>query len=405
MIDVDAAKQLEATVRFQSELLGAVGQAVIAVDLDRIVLYWNRAAEELYGWSAEEAVGKRAPLLADGEAVPRHAKETLDVMGRGGTWSGDCEVARRDGSSVSVFVTFSPIFGPDGRITAVIGASIDITARLAALRALKSEYRLAEAQRTAHLGSFEFDLVTGRLSWSEEYFRILGIDPSVPPSISRFNAAVHPDDRRVAGQVWVDALQRGRAFDHEFRIVRPDAEVRTVRARVEPEVDDSGTVVLVAGTMIDDTERSAADAVRRAAETRFEFGFEQAAIGTVIVGLDGIPLRVNPAVCALLGRPADLLVGRRWTEYSHPDDVSLADAVLARLAAGHDTYEDERRFVWPDGTVVWASTHVSLVRDEDGEPLYIFGQLQDITARKRRRGTSPTRRSTTPSPASRTGPC
>jgi diguanylate cyclase (GGDEF)-like protein/PAS domain S-box-containing protein len=102
----------------------------------------------------------------------------------------------------------------------------------------------------------------------------------------------------------------------------------------------------------------------------------------VITNLDGLPVRVNPAVCALLGRPAGLLLGRPWDEYMPTDESPVSGFVQTRLRAGHDHYADERRFSRPDGSVVWASCHVSLVRDEDGRPEYFFSQLQDITERK-----------------------
>jgi diguanylate cyclase (GGDEF)-like protein/PAS domain S-box-containing protein len=134
--------------------------------------------------------------------------------------------------------------------------------------------------------------------------------------------------------------------------------------------------------MMDDTERVAADRERRAAETRFEIGFEQSAIGASISDLNGIPFLVNPAACRFFGRPAEELIGARWTDFTHPDEVPLGQVVLSRLAAGHDTYSDERRYLRVDGSVAWALTHVSLVRDEDGEPEYFFMQLQDISRRK-----------------------
>ena len=158
--------------------------------------------------------------------------------------------------------------------------------------------------------------------------------------------------------------------------------------------------------MMDDTERVEADRVRRAAETRFEIGFEQAAIGAVIADLDGVPIRVNPAVCALLGRPEELLVGRRWTEYTHPDEVPLGQAVLARVAAGHDTYEDERRYLRPDGTVVWASSHVTLVRDESGEPAVLLHAAPGHhRAQADGTGARPPGAARLRSPAFRTGRC
>ena len=91
---------------------------------------------------------------------------------------------------------------------------------------------------------------------------------------------------------------------------------------------------------------------------------------------------MNPAACLFFERPTEELIGQRWTDYTHPDEVPLGQAVLSRLAGGHDTYADERRYVRPDGSIVWALTHVTLVRDELGEPEYFFVQLQDITGRK-----------------------
>ena len=134
--------------------------------------------------------------------------------------------------------------------------------------------------------------------------------------------------------------------------------------------------------MMDETDRVEADREQRVAELRFEIGFEQAAIGASIADLDGYATRVNPALCAILGRPREMLVGQRLSSFGHPDDVSLLQVLRARLADGHDAYEDERRYLRPDGTVVWAMCNITLVRDELGKPQYFFTQLQDITSRK-----------------------
>ncbi len=193
---------------------------------------------------------------------------------------------------------------------------------------------------------------------------------------------VHPDDVEKATLVWSEAVDGGTAFDVEFRVVRPDSTERWVRTRAVAEVAPNGTVERVAGTMLDDTERVIAGQVRRFAETRFEIGFEQSAVGVAITDLQGIPIRVNSAACLFFERSEDMLVGTRWTDFTHPDEVPLGQAVLSRVSAGQDTYTDERRYLRPDGSVVWALTNVTLVRDEAGEPEYFFVQLQDISGRK-----------------------
>ena len=268
----------------------------------------------------------------------------------------------------------------------VIGIGIvvvDVTERRKERAALEvSRRRMADAQRIAHIGSFELDLVTGQMTWSQELYRLAGIDPQVEAGVNLIIAMVHPDDVDRLVHSWENATASGIPFDAVYRIIRPDSEVRHVRARVVAESTEEGTVVKLLGTLMDETKRVEAERVRRVAETRFEISFEQAAIGAVIADLNGVPLRVNPALCSFLGRSPDLLVGRRWTEYSYPGETPLGQAVLARTAAGHDTYEDERRYLRPDGSVVWASCHVSLVRDESRAPQYFFTQLQDITGRK-----------------------
>jgi diguanylate cyclase (GGDEF)-like protein/PAS domain S-box-containing protein len=135
--------------------------------------------------------------------------------------------------------------------------------------------------------------------------------------------------------------------------------------------------------MQDVTDRLTAELERRTAESRFEVAFEQAGIGTGILGLDGIPTRVNAAGCAILGRPMQELVGRSWVEFNHPDELPLGEAMSPRVAEGHDTYSAERRFLRPDGSVVWTNLHMTLVRQDSGAPWYYLAQMQDITESKR----------------------
>ncbi|MEY2445873.1 MAG: hypothetical protein QOE00_2453, partial [Ilumatobacteraceae bacterium] len=224
---------------------------------------------------------------------------------------------------------------------------------------------------------------TGELSWSLEFSRIFGIDPDVAPTRELVMARVHPDDVASIAAAEADAGERGLSVDLDFRIIRAESEQRWVRAHIAPEFGNDGSVLRIAGTMLDDTDRVEADRVRRAAETRFEIGFEQSAIGAAITDLRGTPRRVNQAMCTILGRPADFIVDRAWAEFGHPDDVPLAQMMLTRMAAGHDMYEDERRYLRADGSIVWVSAHLALVRDETDAPNYFFVQFQDISERKR----------------------
>jgi diguanylate cyclase (GGDEF)-like protein/PAS domain S-box-containing protein len=383
VLDITERKAGEAARQQLAAIVDGSGDAIYGQTTDGIVTSWNGAAEQLFGFSAEEIIGQPSSTFAPSDRTSEQDRMRARLTAGGPHERLETTRRRKDGTLVEVDMTASTATDEAGHVVGLSVIAHDITARRTEQRALKaSQQRLAHAQRTAHLGSFEFDLASGDRSWSEEVFRILGLDSSLLPTAELFHASVHPDDLPELTRAWADAVQRGMSFDLELRIVRPDSSERVVRARAMPDIAEDGTIIKLIGTILDDTERAEAARVHRAAETRFEIGFEQAAIGAVIADLEGMPLRVNPAVCTLLGRPPAELLGRIWTTFTHPDEVPLGLAMRTRVAAGHDTYEDERRYVRPDGSVVWAMSNVTLVRDEAGSPQYFFTQLQDITARK-----------------------
>ena len=116
----------------------------------------------------------------------------------------------------------------------------------------------------------------------------------------------------------------------------------------------------------------------------FDVAFERSPIGMAVFNTDGEYVRVNPQLCALLGRPAEALLGRRDQELTHPDDRQAdLDAAWEILEGRMDTHQTEKRFLRPDGSVVWALANLTFLRDEAGRPLSWVGQFQDITERRR----------------------
>ncbi|HWM72374.1 MAG TPA: EAL domain-containing protein [Nocardioides sp.] len=283
----------------------------------------------------------------------------------------------------------------DGRSTTIRGTQLDITG----LKLAENSALLANAFFDAVLTAspdytYVMDLRTGAIIFGSREPDVLALTVEQLEGLTPVERIdrVDPDDPQVAPAAHekVSELADGQVAEVRYPAHHTNGEWRMLSCRVTPfRRDERGAVVEILGVVHDITQAvlaeervSEADRVRRVAEARFETIFEQAGTGGVIVGLDGIPTRVNPAVCTLLGRPAEQLVGQSWADYNHPDETSLPDAVLARMAAGDDTYEDERRYVRPDGSVVWASIHVTMVRDEVGEPAYLIAQLADITGRK-----------------------
>lgn len=155
--------------------------------------------------------------------------------------------------------------------------------------------------------------------------------------------------------------------------------------RLAPVLSKSGKIIAGMGFTQDVTESREAERKLRESAQRVRLAFEYAPIGKAIVGLDGSFREVNPALCRLTGYPSDTLLGKTFQEITHPDDLDADMSQLAQLVAGEiDSYAMEKRYFRADGDMVWVMLTVSLVVDDDGDPMYFISQMQDITDRKTR---------------------
>jgi diguanylate cyclase (GGDEF)-like protein/PAS domain S-box-containing protein len=112
----------------------------------------------------------------------------------------------------------------------------------------------------------------------------------------------------------------------------------------------------------------------------YEATFDNGPIGAAIVAMDGSLLRVNRALCRLVGLPRDELEGLRYQDLTQPGELADNVALAAKLVGGElDDYEIDRHYVRPDGAVVWVRLAVSLVRDDCGHPVHFVAHIQDVT--------------------------
>ncbi|MBV8959156.1 MAG: PAS domain S-box protein, partial [Actinobacteria bacterium] len=270
-------------------------------------------------------------------------------------------------------------------ITRVSGILQDVTERRwAQVELLEATEQLLTAQRVAGLGSWDWDVRTQRVRWSEEHYRIFGIEPSAEPADVEFLLGhLHPDDLPAVRSTMERALVTGVFDDVVYRVARPSGDERYVLGQGVVEYDHAGAPRRVVGTALDITDAKRAENELRAADRRFKQGFAQSPVGMVLVGLDGVAMQVNQALCEILARPEDRIVGHTIAEFVHPGDADIVQRGRAEmLASVRGTSQVELRYFRPDGSEVWALVGSSLVRDDAGEPLYFFGQIQDITDRK-----------------------
>ena len=126
-VNITTRKAAEEEIRFQAQLLNTVEQSVIATDLDGIVTYWNRFAEQLFGWMTNEAVGRNIVELTTPEIMAEQSAEIMSQLRQGKSWTGDFYVRRKDGAVFPARVHDSPVLDESGNLIGIVGISSDIT--------------------------------------------------------------------------------------------------------------------------------------------------------------------------------------------------------------------------------------------------------------------------------------
>ena len=250
----------------------------------------------------------------------------------------------------------------------------------------RSEQRLAQAQQVAHIGSWEWNVMTNEVIWSDEEYRLFGFAPGAfAASYDRFIASGHPDDRPLT-LAWINAgVTEKESSQLEHRIVRPDGEVRVLHSQATTILDGSGNVLRLVGTSQDITERKAAEKAVQEAQEKYRSIFEHSDNGIFQNTPEGRFLSANPALARMLGfdSPEELIRERGDIErqsYANPELRHKYKEALEEngFITGFE-YEVHRK----DGSRIWVSESSRIVRDAEGRALYYEGSVQDITEGKR----------------------
>jgi PAS domain S-box-containing protein len=208
----------------------------------------------------------------------------------------------------------------------------DALTSLLMLRNLReSEARLEEAQRIAHVGHWERDLETNRVIWSDETYRIFGLAPQRDGTFdfTKVQELIHPEDRQLMARSSAAAEQGGPRYDVEYRVVRPDGEVRIVHSQGDVTRDELGRPQRIFGILQDVTERKRAEYLTRQV-------FESSPDRVAIVGQDYRYRRINPVSERHWGMPAGTIVGKHIAELAGVEAFQQVKPHLDRCFAGED---------------------------------------------------------------------
>ncbi len=273
----------------------------------------------------------------------------------------------------------------EGEFIGFIGSCIDVTEQKLIEEQLRAnEVRLLNTHRLAKVGNWELDLQTGRIHWSDEMFQMYGLPSNAPPDFATFLSTVHPGDRAIIKEADVKALSSTGPVSVEFRVIRPDGEVRFVRSIFETLKDDRGSAVRLVGAAQDITEQASAGELLRESERRLRNAERLAHVGNWQWDIRTNSVSGSEEMFRIFGKPENYIpTYEGFLEDLSPSDRDRMEQLTRDSLVRKIGHSIEYQIAHPDGNPKTISCVWEVLLDGDGAPVKIFGTCQDITDSRR----------------------
>ncbi len=408
----DISERLQA--QGERERLAAIvdssDDAIIGKDLNGTINAWNRGAEKIFGYSAEEATGKSMQMLFPPDIVKEESEILSRIRSGESVEHFETVRVRKDGTKIDVSVTISPIRDGNGTIVGASKIARDITERKRVEAALhESEERLRLTIDGARVGIWHRDCVTGALEWSPLCFTLHGVPPSTKVDSETLRAIVHPEDRVRISKAIERSLEDRSEYDVEYRVIWPDGSERWIAARGEVYQNAAGENTRIGGVLFDITDRRLAEQrlagqadelfrqaeelirSQQALETQkllLQSVLDSMAEGLVVADERGQCIIWNPAASKIIGISGANLSQEDWSAHYGaylPDTVTpfpIDQNPLLRAIRGE--VSSAELFVRNPalGRGVWIESNGAPLKDKSGVIQGGVVAFRDITQRK-----------------------
>lgn len=384
----------EDIIRMQARMLNAVGDAVIAVDTDYKIVFWNDAATRIYGWRPEEVIGHDTVEVTVPDISKKDAGKILAQLARGETWSGEYRVRHRDGHEFPVYVIDSPVFDDDGNIIAIIGASHDISDQKRTNEVLRQNeenllraHELLEAVTTAtgvSIAVLDQNLCYSffNQAYKEEIKQHTRKNLTLGTSIGELFAGL-PEEQKMAIEEWGKVLN-GETVNHMIGFGDPGKQHKVYHVLHTPIWDANGAIIGAGEVGYDVTKQVKVEDALRETKGYLDNLITYANAPIIVWDPQFRITLFNRAFEHLTGRKAKEVLGQHL-EILFPDTyLDPAMDLIRKTLAGERWESVEIPILHKKGgirTVLWNSASIF---GSDGKTIVsTIAQGQDITERKR----------------------
>ncbi|WP_448560536.1 PAS domain-containing protein [Trichothermofontia sp.] len=411
-------------------LLEQLPLATIIWDAQFRVQQWSHWAEQLFGWSAAEVVGKTMYdwnfiFEADREHVNRYAQALLK-----GEQPGVCQNRNycKDGTVIGCEWFNSVLLDAQGNLLLLLSVARDISEskrfeaslwqqiqqELAdrqqaeqSLQALNQTLAAAVASQTAKLqlvlalvkiGIWEWDITTNRDEWSPETYEILGLHRDEKgvifdaqgncvgtyPYPDIFFHCVHPDDRDEVKRIEAEALAKRIPFEVECRLLLSNGEIRWVYERGACTFNEQGEPVKLLGMIMDISDRKQIEIALRQSEARLKEAQQVAHLGHWEFDVLTETITWSDELFRIFGLSPDgpPPTYEQIRQSYPPEERERHDRVVAQILATGEPYEEDFQIIRPDGSLAWIAVRGHAEKDQQGRVIRLFGTTMDVSDRK-----------------------
>ncbi len=387
--DITAERVAEEQIAFQAHILKDITDAVIAIDNERRVTYWNQAAEQLYEIPVDEAIGQKVDELYRCQWPSQETgKAVYDALEQSGSWQGLQTQTKRNGEELIVRISLRVVKNEAGDHIGYLGVIHDETQeRLAQEDRMRTLRRLELVGQATNDGIWDWDVRTDVLWHNDAYATAFGYDPDeASASPEWWRERIHPEDREMVFAT-LDAVLEGNEdrWTARYRFRRKDGSYAWVMARAYVLRDRQSKPVRVAGSMLDLTEKL--ELLDQLESERSKLGtiLEAALVGIVVVDNQARITYANPAAQSLSGRPVPIgepIGANEEVEVYYPDGrpYDQRQLPIVRSALDGETYSEVDILVrWSGGRERYLLVNTSPLRSAQGEITGAVAVLQDVT--------------------------
>ncbi|MGZ8181283.1 MAG: PAS domain-containing protein [Methylobacter sp.] len=386
--DITHIKEAELRLRLLERAMEASASGISMADVnspDMPLIYVNPAFEHMTGYSRNEVIGRNCRFLHGDESDQPGLNEIRAILREGRSGEALLHNYRKDGTPFWNDLRIAPVHDELGRLTHFIGISDDVTERREAGDALrKSEERLRRSQLYANIGTWDWNIQTGRILWSERIAPLFGYpEGQREAAYEHFFNGVHPDDRQKVIDAIDACVNRGVEYNIEHRCVWPDGTVRWLLEHGDVVRAEDGTPLNMLGVVQDITKRKLAELALAENRIHLEESQNLAKLGNWEADLVTGEIYWADEIYRIFGQDTETFTPsvKAFLDSVHPDDIDLVRE-SERRAAETGIHNVFHRIIRPDGEVRHVHELARLERNADGRFVRLIGTVQDVTELK-----------------------